>query len=146
MYRFLEFKSLGRSPKCDLSFGNEQVHEVHARLALRSDGSIWLLAVDSGSEVLVDRGSGWVASTRLRLCRGDRIRMGATELALDQLCALLDMDPEESAKEAALESDIPGIVGPVPLSAPRGVLERPRRNPGTGQVEQIGLDLEKENQ
>jgi hypothetical protein len=140
MHRFLEFKTLGASPKCDLPVSDTQVHEVHARLALRSDGSIWLLAGDSGGVIQLDRGRGWAAATRLRLCRGDRIRLGATELALEQLCALLGTDPQESAEGVAVESGVPGIAGLAPLSAPRRVMERPRRNPGTGQVEQIRPD------
>ena len=140
MHRFLEFKTLGRSPKCDLAFGDHQLEEVHARLALRSDGSIWLLAANPGGKIQVERGSAWLAATRLRLCRGDRIRLGESELALDQLCALLGVSPEELLGGQALDSEIPGVDGPWPLSAPRRVLERPRRNPGTGQVEQIGHD------
>jgi hypothetical protein len=121
MHRFLQSRPLG-------SF---------AKLALRSDGSLWLLAADDELDIEIQRGADWRAARRLRLCRGDRIRLDATELDLASVCAQFDTDPETSLEQTALESAIPGLREPIPLSAPREVVERPRRNPGTGQVERI---------
>jgi hypothetical protein len=117
MHRFLEFQPIGS-----------------ARVALRNDGSIWLIA-NVGDFFQIDRGSGWCNANRLRLCAQDRIRVDESEVTPDQLCGLLGVNPGQAVTRQPLTSAIPGITAPTPLSAPASIIDNARRNPGTGQIE-----------
>lgn len=120
MYRFLEFTAIGG-----------------ARLALRSDGALWVLAGDeAGGAFLIDRGSGWVRARRVRLCRGDRLRVGDADYDAGALCALIGIETPHTGV-AAPASRVPGLAAPEPLRAPADMLEKLRRNPGTGQIEHL---------
>ena len=106
----------------------------NARVALRSDASIWLIA-DEGARLSLNRGSGWVDAHRLRLCAGDRIRTGETGLSLAELLEALGVDAAQAGAGARSERDVPGSTTPVPLVAPAELINQARRNPGTGQIE-----------
>lgn len=123
MHRFLEFTALGG-----------------ARLALRSDGALWVLAGnEAGGAFLINRGSGWVRARRVRLCHGDRFRVGDADYDAKALCALIGIETPETSV-AAPASRVPGLAPPDPLSVPEDVLAKPRRNPGTGQIEHLGKE------
>lgn len=120
MHRFLEIRTIGE-----------------ARLALRSDGALWVLADDAaGGALLVDRGCGWVRARRVRLCHGDRVRVGDADYDADALCTLIGVETPESGGPAPI-SRIPGLAAREPLRVPADMLEKRRRNPGTGQIEHL---------
>lgn len=120
MHRFLEYRNLG-----------------DARLALKSDGTLWVLSgTDGRNEFLVDRGRGWVRARRIRLCRGDRLRVGDSEFSAQALCALFGIETP-AAGGSVHPSRIPGLSAPEPVRVPADVLDKPRRNPGTGQIEHL---------
>lgn len=98
----------------------------NARIALRSDASVWLIA-NEGEHFEVNRGNDWVQAIRLRLCEGDRIRADGLEITLADLCAKVDIRLQTAGNDAGTD--------PVPLSAPASVIDNARRNPGTGQIE-----------
>lgn len=132
MHRFIENKTIGTASSCDLKIEGEGVQPAHARLALRSDGSLWLLAEDN-CELHLNRGSGWTTATRIRLCEGDQVRIGSADFDLSAAAAIFSAAPMNVEQKPP--TNVPGANAPRPLVAPSEVLERPRRNPGTGQVE-----------
>lgn len=134
MHRFLDYRTIGRAAQCDLVLDDPGVTDIHARLALRADGAIWLLG-DAERPCLVDRGSGWAAATRLCLCAGDRIRLAGCELSPAELCRLFGVEPEQLGAGETIASEVPGLPAPAPLLLRPEVLEKARRDPGTGQIE-----------
>lgn len=103
-----------------------------AQVALRSDASIWLIASEGG-HVSLDRGNGWQPATRVRLCAGDRLRIGMTEVAAEALCQELGIEIRTPGNESARDGG--QAKAPVPLSPPASFIQNARRNPGTGQIE-----------
>lgn len=124
MHRFLEFRTVAS-------------HGYGVRVALRSDGALWVLAGEGeNGDFLVDRGAGWLRANRVRLCRGDRLRLGDEEFGADALGALFGIEtPLATHPESG--SRVPGLEAPVPLRVPEDVIEKPRRNAGTGQIEHL---------
>ena len=139
MHRFIEFRSIGSSPECDLVFNSPGVQARHLRLALRADGGLWLLGNTLRHSFELNRGQGWLTAMRTRLCTGDRIRLGDSEIPLATLCAPFGI--EESDRAPPLEMAVPGHAAPVPLVAPSDALDRPRRNASTGQIEHPGKEI-----
>lgn len=143
MHRFIEHKTVGAAPSCDLQVAGEGVADNHARLALRSDGSIWLLA-EEGCSLRLERGAGWLGATRIRLCEGDRVEVGASAFDVAAAAAIFSATP--LSPEQLPASTVSGLDSPRPLAAPGEVMERPRRNPGTGQVEHQQSRPEEDNE
>lgn len=141
MHRFVETWTIGRAAHCDLVVDEPGIADIHARLALRADGAIWLLG-DAERPWRVDRGRGWAAATRLCLCAGDRIRLAARELSLAELCGLIGIEPDQAVAGDAIASAVPGMTAPLPLRVCQGTMEKARRDPGTGQIEPSGEEHE----
>lgn len=125
MERFIEFRAIGSEPDCDLTVEADGVAGKHARLALRSDGSLVLMD-NSRAELWLSRGGSWVRARRVRLCAGDRVRLGVHEIPLVKLAGLFMAEMPELAS---------GTQWPVPLNVASSTRPDARRNPGTGQVE-----------
>lgn len=124
MHRFLEFRTVG-------SHGASH----QARVALRSDGTLWALAGEGKNAAFqIDRGAGWLRATRVQLCRGDRLRLGDEVLDADALGALFGIETPLATRPVP-GSRVPGLPAPVPLRVPEDAFEKSRRNPGTGQIE-----------
>lgn len=121
MHRFLKFQPLG-----------------NVRVALRADGSVWLIA-NPGAAFELNRGGGWQGAVRQQLCEKDRVRIEGKEVPLVELSGQVGvkplMDAAEIQDKPVPESIIPGVESPRPLFAPARVVDNARRNPGTGQVE-----------
>ena len=117
MHRFLQFAEI-----------------ENARVALRSDASIWLMAHDCAT-LVVDRGGGWQRARRIRLCEGDRVRIGKSEVTVADLCLSLGIDVDQARGGVSTVKGLTEPAAPVPLSAPASVIDDARRNPGTGQIE-----------
>ena len=112
MHRFLKYTSAGS-----------------ARVALRSDASIWLTSGES-DHISLNRGNGWVQARRLCLCHEDRVRVGETEYSPAELCGRLGVELNQAGNDAVSEHTFP-----TPVTAPASVIDNARRNPGTGQIE-----------
>lgn len=137
MTRTLESKSIGRAPSCDLVIDHPSVSDVHARLALQADGGLLLLDQGSESGLGIDRGCGWRRAVKVRLCAGDRIRIGDAEAPLARLAGLFSPGAEAGPPRGrkAFESMVPGVEVPLPLNLGAARRGRLRRNPFTGQIE-----------
>lgn len=135
-HRFTQLRTIGNGAHCDLVLDDASVAEVHARLALRADGGLWLLG-EPGQLMMLDRGAGWTTVSRLCVCAGDRVRLGERELSLAELGGLFGAETGHLAEGAPMESDLPGVTAPAPLSLRGEALETARRNPGTGQIESL---------
>lgn len=145
MHRFLETWTIGRGAGCDLVVEAPGVAELHARLARRADGAIWLLAAN-GERCMVDRGHGWAAATRLWICAGDRIKLGSFELTREAIGGLLGAAAGELEKSGSIESELPATPAPTPLRVPPERATKARRDPGTGQVETLGTNMGEERE
>lgn len=128
MERLLEIRTIGRAANCDLVLAEEGIEDEHARVALGSGGGLVLIQDAVKGTTALNRGYGWVDTRRIRLCQGDCIRVGSTEIPVDALTALF------TGRIKAVET-APGQ--PRPLVLVTGAREHSKRNPGTGQIESL---------
>lgn len=126
--------TLGRGQGCDLILSDETVSREHATLQLRRDGTVHVTDLDSANGTFVQESEEWrrVSSTVARM--SDTLRFGAHEACLRDLLAAV---PGVVLVGAPDEVSPAGQEGVVELHRVKSkpVLERPRRNPETGDIE-----------
>lgn len=120
-------KTCGREPSSDLVLDQVTVSRLHARIELADDGLV--LIEDAGSEngTFLNRNDTWIQIKRVTLCIGDRIRFGDCEVPLERITAVF-----RNRSDVRLEARH------FPLRRrhnPASDLQKPRRNPSTGKIE-----------
>lgn len=128
--------TLGSWSECDLVVEGETVAPIHAHAELDAEGRVGI--VDAGSEhgTWLNRNEQWVRILKVDLGSRDRIRLGAEEIDVAQLVdrfggrvrvRLRDLDTLRLPKrlQERLEA-----------AQARAAIERPRRNPDTGAIEE----------
>lgn len=134
----MQIKTCGRESDCDIVLESQGVAPLHARLELADDGLVRV--VDGGSErgTCLNRNDVWIRVIKITLCIGDRIRFGDVEVSIDRLVSAFgdDSNARLEAKHFA-----PGHVrGGTKLFVKHHdhgpVMQKPRRNPKTGKIEE----------
>jgi len=133
-----ETKTCGRDPGCDLVLDDPTLSRLHARLDLAADGLVWVHDAGSSNGTFVNRNDAWVRVKKAVLCIGDRVRFGDIEVPLGELTAVFGRHAHPRleaqrfrilhARHAGMPSAAQGEHGPV--------LNKPRRNPATGKIEE----------
>jgi pSer/pThr/pTyr-binding forkhead associated (FHA) protein len=133
-----DIKTCGRDPSCDLVLEHATLSRFHARLELADDGLVWVHDAGSSNGTFVNRNDQWQRIRKVTLCIGDRIRFGDVEVPLETLTAMFGARaktrlearrfPVRHGKTAARPSAAQADYGPV--------LNKPRRNPVTGKIEE----------
>lgn len=131
-------KTIGRDPSCDLKLEHPAVSRLHARIELAGDGLVSLLDTESRNGVFLNRNDTWIRVRKVTLCIGDRIRFGEHEVLLERLTAAFS-----NSSNIRLEA-----INYPPAQVNRGLgafadqletgplLQKPRRNPLTGKIEE----------
>ena len=129
-------RTIGSWSQCDLVVEGEKVSHIHAHLQLSKDGFLSLL--DSGSDhgTFLQRNTQWIRVMKVELGSGDGIRFGDTEVGLDRLLQLFGEHVRVQLRDSnALR--LPAVVAERLAAAEKRItLERPRRNPETGDIEE----------
>ncbi len=144
----MNIKIIGRESDCDLIIDRADVGGVQARLELCDDGRVYLLDADSGINTYLHRNEQWIRIHKIRLCIADRIRFGEYELPLSQLISVfgkrsdIRLDDEhfylQRHKSVSSKQRDKATAG--------AKLQRPRRNPLTGKIEQNYAQQEQQQQ
>ncbi len=127
-------KSLGSWDRCDLVVQGDKVAHIHAQMHLASDGYLTLL--DAGSEhgTFLQRNEQWIRVMKVELGSRDGIRLGDTEIALARL---LELFGENVRLRDHHFLRIPAhLAERLEAAGTRVLLERPKRNPATGIIEE----------
>jgi len=137
----LNIKYIGREASCDLALDHSTASRRHASLELREDGSVWVADADSRNGVFLHRNDGWIRVRRATLCVGDRIRFGDCEIPLQQLTALFGKRASVrlGAQHFSLRQGHQGGKIAAAWDEPGHPLQKPRRNPSTGKIEEDRL-------
>lgn len=122
--------SIGRGGECDLRLADETVSRRHASLSLRADGRLRLSDLDSANGTWVLEEDGWRRLSEETLDPDREVRFGQHRARLRELLApfpafVLALEEEGSAGTLRLDD-----------SPDDERLERPRRNPHTGEIEE----------
>mgnify|MGYP001812437624 FL=1 len=131
-------RTIGRAADCDVVLEHGSVSRRHATVQPTADGYLAVIDSDSSNGTVLHRNGRWIRIRKVILGTGDRIRFGEVELPLEQLIALFDHHDRVRLREGYSVRGKPLVFeewqGDLPR--PRVVLENPRRNPLTGDIEE----------
>ena len=129
---------IGRTPDCDMVLDHGSVSRAHASVQATPEGYLAVTDMDSSNGTFLHRNGRWVRIRKVILGTQDRIRFGEQELPLDKLVGLFDQRARVRLREGYSVRGKPLVfdnhAGDPPR--PRVVLENPRRNPQTGDIEE----------
>jgi len=128
----------GRESSCDIVLDNPGISPLHALIELADDGLVRVVDVESDNGTFLNRNDIWIRIRKVILCIGDRIRFGDIEVSIDRLVSVFGNESNARLEArhfapAQVNSDTKAFVkhhdhGPA--------LQKPRRNPKTGKIEE----------
>ncbi len=132
----MKTKTIGSWNQCDLVVEGDKVSPIHAQVQLVHDGYLTVLDAGSDHGTFLQRNKQWIRILKVELGSGDRIRCGETEVELSQLVDLFGERVRVQLRNSqALR--MPAIMAERLAAKERRVMiERPRRNPETGNIEE----------
>ena len=136
----MKSKTVGRDSSCDLVLEHSGASRVHARIELNDDGLLCLQDADSSNGTFLSRNDSWIRIRKVTLCIGDRIRFGELEVPLERLTAVFGSrsNARLEAKHFQLHSANKGTRSFADLRDAGPLIQKPRRNPVTGKIEEDG--------
>ena len=132
-------RTIGRAPECQVVLDHDSVSRVHATVRLTPEGYLEVQDSDSRNGTFLCRNDRWIRVRKVILGTQDRIRFGERELELDRLLDSFGRDGRVRLREGYTVRGRPLVFDDRPgeLRRPRIVLENPRRNPLTGDIEEF---------
>jgi pSer/pThr/pTyr-binding forkhead associated (FHA) protein len=139
-----ENRTIGRDPGCHVVLQHGSVSRVHATAWLTSEGYLAVQDADSSNGTFLHRNGRWIRVRKVILGTQDRIRFGEQELELERLVGFFGRHGRVRLREGYSVRGKPLVFDERPgeLRKPRVVLENPRRNPLTGDIEDYPGDSE----
>lgn len=134
----MQTKTCGRESSCDFVLENPGISPLHARIELADDGLVCVVDEESDNGSFLNRNDVWIRIMKVTLCIGDRIRFGDTEVPIDQLVSVFGSDSNArlEARHFAPRQVSSGTKPFVRHHDHGPVLQKPRRNPKTGKIEE----------
>jgi pSer/pThr/pTyr-binding forkhead associated (FHA) protein len=131
-------KTIGRADDCHLVLDDDSVSRVHANIDVTSEGYLAVQDTRSTNGTFLHRNGRWIRTRKAILGTHDRIRFGDHEVPLDQLVELFGNHARVRLREGYSVRGKPLLFDDIlaDLPKPRIVLENPRRNPLTGDIEE----------
>ena len=131
-------RSIGRGADCDLVLDDASVSRLHATARVTPEGYLAVQDADSGNGTWLHRNGRWIRVRKVILGTQDRIRFGEREVDLQRLVDGFGSSQRIRLREGYTVRGRPLVFDQQPgeLRRPRIVLENPRRNPLTGDIEE----------
>jgi pSer/pThr/pTyr-binding forkhead associated (FHA) protein len=131
-------KTIGRGADCDLVLKHDSVSRLHAGIEATEEGYLAIGDLQSSNGTFLHRNGRWIRTRRVILGTQDRIRFGDHEVELDELVALFGDQARVQLREGYSVRGKPLLFDQLltGLPKPKIVLENPRRNPLTGDIEE----------
>ena len=133
-----ETRSIGCDPASDLVLNDTTVSARHACLELTDNGLVLLRDTGSDNGSFLNRNERWVRIRKIRLCIGDRVRIGAVEVSLQQLMTMFADNPGarlDSQHLSPLSNRKDNKAYSLNPESP-AALKKPVRNSVTGKIEE----------
>ena len=129
-------KTIGSLNDCDLVLNDDSVSPIHVQAQLDQDGFIAVLDAGSDHGTFLERNGHWIRVLKVELGSSDRIRCGEQVLELKQITDLFGEQVRVQFRENQ-HLRMPAMLADRLAKADARVrLERPRRNPETGDIEE----------
>ena len=131
----LNSKVCGRETTCDLVLDHSTVSRYHAQIELADDDRVFVCDNDSRNGTFLNRNDSWIRIKKVTLCIGDRIRFGDIEVSLKDITAVFGRHSNArlEARHFALGTGAKAFVRQLDHGP---ALQKPRRNPATGKIEE----------
>ena len=129
---------IGRAADCDIVLDHHSVSRTHAAVQATPEGYLAVVDTDSSNGTFLHRKGHWIRVRKVILGTQDRIRFGDQELPIQRLVELFGHQNRVRLREGYSVRGKPLVFEDWPGDAhrPRVVLENPRRNPLTGDIEE----------
>lgn len=132
----MKIRTVGSSNQCDLVVEGETVSPIHAQVQLGHEGYLTVLDAGSDHGTFLQRNKQWIRVLKVELGSGDSIRFGDNEVQLNQLIDLFGERVRVQLRDSQ-SLRMPAIMAErLAAAKPRVTIERPRRNPETGNIEE----------
>jgi pSer/pThr/pTyr-binding forkhead associated (FHA) protein len=133
-----ETRTIGRGADCHVVLDSASVSRLHATVRATPEGFLAVHDAESRNGTFLHRNGKWLRVRRAILGAQDRIRFGDRELGLDRLVALFGERSRVRLREGYSVRGKPLVFDRLTAETPkpRIVLEHPRRNPETGDIEE----------
>lgn len=133
-----ETRTIGRDPACHVVLPHDSVSRLHATAWLTPEGYLAVQDADSSNGSFLHRNGRWIRVRKVILGTQDRVRFGEQELELERLLASFGRGSRVRLREGYTVRGKPLVFDDRlgELHQPRIVLENPRRNPLTGDIEE----------
>jgi putative transposon-encoded protein len=134
--------AIGRSTTCDLHLDHDSVSRQHATVQVTKEGYLAVQDNNSSNGSFLQRNGRWIRVKRVVLGTQDWVRFGEKEIPLERLVALFGNHTKVRLRKGYSARGKPLLFNEYPgdLPKPRVVLENPRRNPVTGDIEEYSQD------
>lgn len=134
----MQTKTCGRESSCDIVLDHAGISLLHARIELAEDGLVCVVDEGSDSGTFLNRNDVWVRIMRVTLCVGDRIRFGELEVPIEQIISVFGSDTNARLETRHfVPRQISSGAKPFVRHHDHGpVMQKPRRNPKTGKIEE----------
>jgi pSer/pThr/pTyr-binding forkhead associated (FHA) protein len=131
-------RTVGRSTDCSLVLEHPSVSRSHAAVEPTDEGYLAVLDTGSSNGTWLHRNDRWVRVRKVILGAEDRIRFGEQEVPLERLVDLFENRHRVRLREGYSARGRPLVFDRLlaDLPKPKVVLENPRRNPVTGDIEE----------
>ena len=132
-------KTIGRSTECNLVLDDDSVSRLHAEIEVTKEGYLSVRDANSHNGTFLHRNGRWIRVRRVVLGTQDRIRFGEREVPLDQIVRLFGQQMNVRLRKGYSVRGKPLVFDELlaNLPKPRTVLDNPKRNPVTGNIEEI---------
>jgi len=134
----MKTKTLGRNADCNIILNHQSVSRVHAQIQLTEEGYLAVQDQNSGNGTFLHRNGSWIRIKKVVLGTQDRIRFGEKELELEKLVQVFGDHHRVRLREGYSVRGKPLVFDQHMLDLPQAktILENPRRNPITGNIEE----------
>jgi len=129
---------IGRAADCDMVLDHHSVSRLHATVQATPEGYLAVLDADSSNGTHLHRNGRWIRVRKVILGTEDRVRFGEQEVPVRHLVDLFGQQHRLRLREGYSVRGKPLLFDQWPgeTARPRVVLENPRRNPLTGDIEE----------
>jgi pSer/pThr/pTyr-binding forkhead associated (FHA) protein len=133
-----ETRTIGRGADCHIVLDSDSVSRLHATVQATPEGFLAVHDAESRNGTFLHRNGRWLRVRKAILGTRDRIRFGDREVELDRLVTLFGERSRVRLREGYSVRGRPLVFdgSAADMSKPRIVLEHPRRNPETGDIEE----------
>jgi pSer/pThr/pTyr-binding forkhead associated (FHA) protein len=133
-----ETRTIGRGADCHMVLDSDSVSRLHATVHATPEGFLSVQDARSSNGTFLHRNGRWIRARKVILGAQDRIRFGDREVELDALVGLFGERARVRLREGYDVRGRPLVFDRRVAEAvkPRIVLEHPRRNPETGDIEE----------